>query len=136
MNHILLSSITRTVTYPIPQCDDAVGTLFSGSKFRWLMDATSGYHPIRVAPHSQPKLTLAGPRGTKFTYNVMPFGPVNGPVVLIIFIHDMDQTQKEVFTSRGISIDTSSAGLLLLNLPLSISSASFKFVRVKISYFC
>ena len=38
-------------------------------------------------------------------YNVMHFGPVNGPVIFVIFIHGMDATWKEFATSRGIIID-------------------------------
>ena len=37
----------------------------------------------------------------------MPFGPVNGPAIFIIFIHDMDQSWKELATSRGIEINAS-----------------------------
>ena len=92
MNYIPLNSVTQIAAYPVPCCDDAVGNSFGGLKFRWLMDTTSGNHQIRVAPHSWPKLAFAGPCDTKFTYNVMPFGSVNCPVVFIMFIHDMDQT--------------------------------------------
>ena len=35
----------------------------------------------------------------------MPFGPVNGPVIFVIFIHDMDATWKGFATSGGIVID-------------------------------
>ena len=69
------------------------------------MDAPSGYHQLRVAPSSQEKLAFAGPEGSKFTYLVMPFGPVKGPAIFIIFIHDMDTTWKYVAVSEGISID-------------------------------
>ena len=34
----------------------------------------------------------------------MPFGPVNGPVIFIVFIHDMDATWKDLARSRGIII--------------------------------
>ena len=105
MNDIPLNSVTWVVAYTIPHCDNAVGTSFGGSKLWCLVDATSGYHQMRVAPHSHPKLVFAGTRGTKFTYNVMPFGPVNSPVFFIIFIHDMNQTWKEVTTSQCFLIN-------------------------------
>ena len=107
VNYIPLNSVTRVVAYPVPRCDDAVQTCFGGSKFKWLMDAPSGYHQIRVAASSQPKLAFAGPDGSKYTYLVMPFGPVNGPVIFIIFIHDMNTTWKEVARSRGIVLNAS-----------------------------
>ena len=56
------------------------------------MDAISGYNQIKVAKSSRPKLAFAGPNNTKYTYNVMPFGPVNGLVIFVVFIHDMDAT--------------------------------------------
>ena len=91
---------------PIPRCDEAVGNTFGGSKYRWLMDAISGYNQIRVAKSSRPKLAFAGPDCSKFTWLVMPFGPVNGPVIFIVFIHDLDSTWKDITRSRGILINS------------------------------
>ena len=68
------------------------------------MDAISGFNQIRVEKSSGEKLAFAGPNCTKYTYLIMPFGPVNGPVIFIIFIHDMDATWKDLARSRGIII--------------------------------
>ena len=62
--------------------------------FYWLFDAPQGYHQIQVDPESHVKLAFADTDATKSTYNVMPFGPVNGPSMFIMFIHDMDITWK------------------------------------------
>ena len=35
----------------------------------------------------------------------MPFGPVNSPARIIVFIHDMDCTWKALAHSEGITID-------------------------------
>jgi hypothetical protein len=35
----------------------------------------------------------------------MPFGPVNGPVTFIAFMHDMDSCWKDVATARGVPIN-------------------------------
>ena len=35
----------------------------------------------------------------------MPFGPVNGPVIFIVFIHDMDTARNTLATSRGVVFD-------------------------------
>ena len=51
------------------------------------------------------KLAFTGPHGLKFTYLVMPFGPVNGTATFIVFIHDMDTTWKAVAVTEGIVID-------------------------------
>jgi hypothetical protein len=71
----------------------------------WLWDAPQGYHPIGVERNSQDKLAFAGPDATKWTYNVMPFGPVNRPARFIVFIHDVDTSRKELARSYRIAID-------------------------------
>ncbi len=70
-----------------------------------MWDAPQGYHQIRVAKDLQEKPAFAGPNATKWTYNVMPFGPVNGPSTFISFIHDMDGTWKDVARSLGLTIN-------------------------------
>ena len=105
VSYIRLNSVTKIITMPIPRCDSAVGTSFGNSRFRWLMDAVSGFNQLRVAPSSQVKLAFAGPNCSKYTWLVMPFGPVNGPVIFIIFIHDLDSTWKALATKRGLTID-------------------------------
>ena len=104
VSYIQLNSVTRIIAMPIPRCDTAVGTACGKSRWKWLMDAVSGFNQIKVAKSSREKLAFAGPNCTKYTYYVMPFGPVNGPVIFIIFIHDMDATWKELATERGIVI--------------------------------
>ena len=56
------------------------------------MDTVYGLNQIHVAKSSQAKLAFAGPCCSKYTHLVIPFGPVNGPVIFIIFIHDLDHT--------------------------------------------
>ena len=68
-------------------------------------NAPSGYHQIGVSQCSQDKFAFAGPDATKWTYNVMPFGPVNGPPTFIAFIHDIDSTWKDLARENGIVID-------------------------------
>ena len=92
---------------PIPCCDKAVGNTFGNAKFFWLMDAISGYNQLKVVTEqSQEKLAFAGPDCTKYTYTVMPFGPINGPVIFIVFIHDMNSTWNELARRRGLTLDT------------------------------
>ena len=64
-----------------------------------------GYHQISVAPDLQPQLAFAGPDATKWAYNVMPFGPVNGPSTFIAIIHDIDSTWKDLVRSLGLTIN-------------------------------
>ena len=86
----------------ISLCDTVVDMSFEGSTHKWLMDAISGYNQIRVAKSLRDKLAFAGPHCIKYTYFVIHFGPVNGPVIFIVFIHDMDATWKYLGGTRGI----------------------------------
>ena len=66
------------------------------------MQSLATYNQICVSKSTRPKLAFAGPKNTKYTYNVMPFGPVNGPVIFVIFIHDMDVTWNDLARTKGI----------------------------------
>ena len=56
---------------------------FGDGRFYWLLDCPMGYHQVCVNKRSPPKLAFAGPGASMYTYGVMPFGPVNGPVIFI-----------------------------------------------------
>jgi hypothetical protein len=83
INYIALNRVTKVIGYPIPCCDFAAMISMGGGKFRWLLDAPQGFHQIGVDKASQEKLAFAGPYTRKYTYKVMPFGPVNGPVTFV-----------------------------------------------------
>ncbi len=70
-----------------------------------MWDAPQGYHKIGVKEESQDKLAFAGPNATKWTYNVIPFWPINSPATLIAFIHNVDSTWKDLAPSHGVVID-------------------------------
>ncbi len=105
VNYIPLNQITHPEAYMIPRCNSAVNLIFGKGTFFWLWDAPQGYHQIRVEPSSQEKLAFAGPDTKKWTYNVMPFGPVNGPAIFIAFMHDLVSTWKDLARSLGLTID-------------------------------
>jgi hypothetical protein len=105
IKYIPLKQITCVIPYPIPRCNSAVFPAFGTANWFWMWDGPQVYHQICVAKESQEKLAFAGPNATKWTYNVMPFGPVNGPSTFIAFIHNMDGAWKNVACSLGIIID-------------------------------
>jgi hypothetical protein len=105
INYIPLNQVTRPIVYSIPRCNSAVNLTFGSGQWIWLWDAPSRYHQIGVSPCSQDKLAFAGPDATKWTYNVMPFGPVYGPPTFIAFINDVDSTWKKLAQENGIVID-------------------------------
>ncbi len=105
INYIPLNQVTCVIPYPIPRCDSAVFLAFGMAIWFWMWDAPQGYHQICVAKDSKEKLAFAGPNATKWTYNVMPFGPVNGPSTFISFIHDMDGRWEDLACSLGLTIN-------------------------------
>ncbi len=104
VNYFPLNHVTRPVTYPIPHCDSAIHLTFSNGSWMWMWDTPQGYHQIGVERNSQDKLAFAGPDATKWTYNVMPFEPVNGQATFNAFIHDVDSSWK-LACSYGVVID-------------------------------
>jgi hypothetical protein len=87
INYISINQITHPVAHPIPCCDSAVYLTSCDGHWMWMWDAPQGYHQIGAEEASQAKLAFAGPDATKWTYSVMPFGPVTGPTTFIVFIH-------------------------------------------------
>ena len=60
-----------------------------------MMDAPNGFMQLCVELSSQEKLAFAVPHASKYTFQVMPFSPVNGTVIFIIFMHDTAGTWKK-----------------------------------------
>ena len=50
------------------------------------------------------QVAFAGPDATKWTYMVVPFGPVIVPQMFLTFIHGMNSTWKVLVKSKGVSI--------------------------------
>eukprot|EP00956_Cyclotella_meneghiniana_P037713 scaffold143282_cov76-Cyclotella_meneghiniana.AAC.4 len=115
VNFIPLNAVTLVIAYPIPRCDAAVNIDFGRSVVFWVMDAPQGYHQLRAAAGTRLKLAFAGPDAIKYAYNVMPFGPVNGPYIFIQFMHDMDSRWKEIAEAAGITIDEDTNSRLIVD---------------------
>ena len=89
VNYIKLNQITMVIVFPYPRCDNATMYAFGGARIYFLLDCPQGYHQIRVNKRTRKKLAFAGPDAKIFTYNVMPFGPVNGPACFISMMFDL-----------------------------------------------
>ncbi len=100
------------------------------------MDVTSVFHQIRVAKSSQPTLAFVDMEATKYTWHVMPFGPVNSPVIHIIFVHDMNGTWKKVASSRRIDMTLKDVGTCLIvddiNSLVPTSEIALKYLRCQL----
>ena len=106
VNYIPLNSISQIIAYPIPRCDSAINEEFGLGILYWLFDAPMGYHQLAIALASQERLAFQCLDAIKWTYRVMPFGPTNGPVTFIQFIHDVDSQWKALAVKSGLVLMT------------------------------
>ena len=100
---------------PIPRCGEAVGNSFRDSQWRWLLDAIFGHNQIFMSKSYQVKLAFSGPDCSKYTYTVMPFGPVNGPVIFTMFIHDLNSTWQYLAHNCGIIFDAKTGTTIIVD---------------------
>ena len=114
VNYIPLNQVTRQIAYPIPRCNSMVENSFGG-EWIWLYDAPKGYHQITASKETREKLAFQGPDIIKWTYNVMPFGPTNGPATFVTMIHDVDSVWKEEATSQGIQVGRGVGTTIIIN---------------------
>jgi hypothetical protein len=115
VNYIPLNSITRIIAYLIPRCNSAINEEFGLGVLYWLFDAPMGYHQLAIALASQEKLAPQGPNAFKWTYPVMPFGPTNGPVTFINFIHDINSLWKALAEKSGLIINNNTNTKIIVN---------------------
>jgi hypothetical protein len=93
----------------------AVGMAFGLSKFHWMYDVPMGYHQLSASPETQEKLAFQGPDAIKWTYNMMPFGPTNGPATFIQMIHDLDSTWKALAAACSLTINNDTNTNIIVN---------------------
>ena len=115
VNYIGLNRVTKIISYPIPRCDFAVAIRLGKAKFRWLLDAPQGFHQIRVSKESMEKLAFAAPYTRKYTYRVMPFGPVNGPATFVIFVHDCQADWNDMAISQGVDVGNDTGSTIIID---------------------
>eukprot|EP00956_Cyclotella_meneghiniana_P028883 scaffold68484_cov41-Cyclotella_meneghiniana.AAC.5 len=115
VNYIELNRLTKVIAYPIPRCDFAVMISMGTGRYRWILDAPHGFHQLAVDEVSQLKLAFAGPYTRKYTYRVMPFGVVNGPVIFVIFMHDCKADWDELATARGIPLNDGTSTTIIID---------------------
>jgi hypothetical protein len=132
VNYIPLNGITRVVAYPIPCCDTAMFTEFCMGRYVWMFDSPMRYHQLAVALDSREKLAFQGVDAIKWTYNVMPFGPTNGPATFVIFIYDIDSIWKKLTTSCGILIgDMTNTRIIINDIVSWLSSEDYTLEYIR-----
>jgi hypothetical protein len=70
-----------------------------------MWDAPQGYYQIGVEE----------PDATKWTCNLMPFGPVNSPARFVAFIHNVDSTWKSLASLHGAVINEDTITNIIVN---------------------
>lgn len=80
---------------PIGQYDDAIKSLCDGTGILYFitLDCAQCYHQIRVWILDWDKLAFFAPDGGGYTYNMLPFGPVNTPPFVEQYFGDSKQNQ-------------------------------------------
>ena len=78
---------------------------FGDGHLYWLLDCPMGYHQVLVNKRLWPTLAFTGPSASMFTYGVMPFGLVNGPVIFICIMFNINGEWQVMVTDSGVTID-------------------------------
>ncbi len=115
VNYIPLNEVTQVIAYPIPHCDLAVFYKFGLRKWMIMFNTPMGYHQLAVTQASQEKLAFQGVNAIKWTYTIMPFGPTNGPVTFINFIHDIASVWKDLANQNGIPMNNDTNTRIIVN---------------------
>ena len=123
---LLLTPFTKIITMPIPRFDSCWSLMWS-----FQMEMAHGRH-FRLQPNMCCQIILreaciSSPNCTKFTYSVMLFSPINGPVIFIFFIRDMDSTWKGVAATQGIVIDSKTGTRLIVDDIYSLAHSFVEF---------
>lgn len=75
VDYRLLNEATVSDAYPLPSIKENLDSLAGCNVFSTL-DASAGYHCLRVSEETKPCLSFTSPFGL-YTYSRMPFGPTN-----------------------------------------------------------
>ena len=75
------NKFTKPFGYPIPRCDDSISNIAVGASAIYIItaDAKQGYHQVIVYKLHRDKLAFFAPNYKKYTFKVIPFGPINAP---------------------------------------------------------
>jgi hypothetical protein len=78
---------------------------FGEATFFVLLDASAGYHQVRLSESSMMKTAFFAPHGRKYCWVVMPFGLKNAPPVYVAMMHDLKDLWTTMAEEKGV--DTS-----------------------------
>ena len=77
-----LNKFMKRFKYPILCCNDVIHIIVVGASCIYIItvDAKRGYHQISLYSLDKENLEFFVPNNSKYTFKVMPFGPINDPV--------------------------------------------------------
>ena len=102
-----LNKVTKPFEYPIPRCDDAITMIIVGENCIYIItvDAKQGYHQVTVYAMHREKLAFFAPNNRKYTFKVMPFGPMNAPAFYTCMMQDFRKEWHHLFLTTIRDMD-------------------------------
>ena len=85
------------------------------------------------------QVAFAGPDATKWTYEVVPFGPVIGLQIFLTFIHGMNSTWKVSIKSKEVSIGNDTNTRIIVDNILSWASeleTALLYMKCQLQIYC
>ena len=121
-----LNSVTKPFEFPIPRCNNLIAIIGAGADivFLIMLDTHQGYHQVSVRVVDRKKLVFFAPYHTKWTFNIMPFGPTNVPA----FHSAMMLNFKTEWTDLFIEMVKSKAEI---GLPVCVNELNEIFIGMK-----
>ena len=88
-----VNTLTKKTQYPMPHIWDLLGRV-AGRPLLSSVDAVAGFNQLRLTDRARERLAIVSPEGT-WGWQVMPFGPCNGPAAF-------QQTMHHVFRNTPV----------------------------------
>ena len=89
----------------IPRCNNAQEYSFIISTLFSLLEVYSDYHQIMIKKFPATKTPFVGPHRSKYIYNIMQCGLLNGLVVFTIIIYNLREYWNQVAENLGVNIN-------------------------------
>ena len=98
--------MTLVTVFTIPWYGNASIYVFGDGRFYLLLDCHLGYHQVLVNKRLRPKLAFARSRASMmYTYDVLPLSPLNGPVISIHMMFNINGDRQLMAIDNSVSIN-------------------------------
>ena len=79
------------------------------------MDAFSGYHKNKMTHSLSFKTAFTGPGGRKYSYKVIPVGPVDSPVIFVIMIYHLTHYWDALAMEWGVILGNFTNSIIIID---------------------